>query len=152
MFGRSATIVRHIKRINEAVKAGDVHGAWASAMTTKNEALFEWACRRHGVNPNRPQLSPDPEEKPTEQTPPPMFDSGAVLDAILAQTNKMDLRMEDLMKKLDQLAVIIQSCAAGMKDTINTNADIINREQLKHTETLNGIKSNTKSRYGNQIR
>ena len=37
-------------------------------------------------------------------------------------------------------------------DDFNTNADIINREQLKHTETLNGIKSNTKSRYGNQIR
>lgn len=152
MFERSGSIVRQIKRVYEAVKAGDVEGARASAMTSKNVSLFEWACRRNGIDPNqKPETSPQ-EPQPPDKKPALEGDAELLFDAILAHTNKMELRMEDLMKKLDQLAVIIQSCAAGTKDAINRNADIINREQVKHTETLNGIKVNTKSRYGNQIR
>lgn len=144
---RAPSTVRLIKRTYDAVKAGDIETARRTS--SSYISVFEWACKRNGVDPNQKPEPSAPGPGPSQKVP---EDREAILDAILALTNKTDLRQEDLMKKLDQMAVIIQSCAAGMKDTINTNADIIHREQMKHSETLNGIKVNTKSRYGNQIR
>ena len=152
MFGRSVGIVRMIKRVYDAVKAGDMEEAKRIAMTSKNSALYEWACVKNGVDPNPQESAPATEPKHPKQDHDSPVDVDAVVDAVLAADNKAELRMDKLLAKLDQLAVIIQSCAANPKEAMNTNTDVIKREQIKHTETLNGIKVNTKSRFGNQIR
>lgn len=157
MFGRSSSIVRQIVRVYNMAKDGNVAGAWKSAIGTNNTALFGWACSRNGIDPHqamerRTQGSDEVTNRDATVAKKEIPDTEAIVDAILAQTGKMELWIEDLTKKLDQLAVIIQSCTAGLKETMNVNTDLLNRELTKHTETLNGIKSNTRFKGGNQIR
>lgn len=122
----------------------DFARAKSRAETNRAQKSLEWACNKHGYSvadldqPAQQGPTTKPQETPSAP------DMDAVIDAVLASDNKAELRMEKLFKKLDQLATIFQSLTQGVKDNMNANADIIHREQVKHTETLNGIKSNTR--------
>lgn len=149
MFNRSGSVVRLIHRVWLACKNGEIAEAKRMADSSRNVALFQWACRRNGINPDQ---TPD-EEKPKEE--PEKAVTAATIqdieDAIHVLDGKQALRLDQLLAKLDQLAVILQSCTVGIKEGINANADILNRELMKHSETLNGIKSNTRRKFDNRI-
>lgn len=53
--------------------------------------------------------------------------------------------MEMLAKKLDQIAVIIQSSVKAAMDKNNANADVAYKELQAQSENLSAIRSNTKN-------
>lgn len=146
ILSRSASVVRQIQRVYEAVKAGDIEGAKKRAMTSNNTALFFWACRKHGVDPSPPKEPerPAPDEPDTAHRGNDPTTLNDLEDAIHVASKKDDARMDDLLKKLDQLATIIQSCAADVRNAINANADIQMAELKRQSDLLGGIKMNTK--------
>lgn len=146
IIGRSASVIRQIKRVYDAAKAGDLKEARKQAMTSNNEALFAWACDRNHV-------SPEPEEPKPQPAPPPRQDNAsATLDDVENAIHVAAMKLADgiiphleaLEKKLDQLATVIQSCAVDERKTVDANTDILAAELKRQSDFLGAIKMNTK--------
>ena len=162
-YGRIAEItgigdstVRYIIRAYECVRDGKLDEIRATSNILNNVSQLKWACVANGIDPDgfirslaNQRSKPDvvPEKDNTAAC---LADIEASIDVstrlMTMEINKtLDTNFQTLFKKLDQLAVIIQSCAKNQLDKNNANADIAMKEFQKANETLNWIRSQTKN-------
>ncbi len=161
ILGVGNTTVRYTLRVYDYVKAKEFEKIKSDSALMKNVGSIEWACRENGIDSNEflgqlvnGQHQEQKEEyKKSEESKNKNADLSDIEASIDVSTRLMtmeinktlDTNFQTLFKKLDQLAVIIQSCAKNQLDKNNANADIAMKEFQKANETLNWIRSQTKN-------
>lgn len=148
-------IIRAYKRVGER----DFAAIKKDSGLMKNLGVIRWACRAHKVDENEfletlvnGEKKPEPpkEEQPKEKPETSVSDLEDAIHVasrlIIEQVNRQHHEdMEMLAKKLDQIAVIIQSSVKAAMDKNNANADIAFKELQAQSENLSAIRSNTKN-------
>lgn len=136
---QSRSLVGFVVRSAKLAKKGDIEGLRKLYHEQNQKCNVRWACDKYGID-LAPIEEPEPEKEeepilpdPDEATPIIPFDrtESATLqdieDAIHVAQKKMDLNMDarftELMKKLDKLSVIIQSCCKGIECKIESVVD-----------------------------
>jgi len=141
----------------ERAKNRDIIGIRANQHLMNNTKLMRWACKRARVDYDAlmdeargytAKKEDAPEKPPADLT--------AVEDAITVAArliqDSLVTELRALGEKIDRLNTMMQSCCNNAVKTNNANHDTLYKEVQKQTELLSWIKSNTKPRYGNQIK
>lgn len=148
-------IIRAYKRVGER----DFAAIKKDSGMMKNLGVIKWACRAHKVDENEfletlvngeKKVEPPKEEQPKEKPETSVSDLEDAIHVasrlIIEQVNRQHNEdMEMLGKKLDQIAVIIQSSVKAAMDKSNANADVAYKELQAQSENLSAIRSNTKN-------
>ena len=108
--------------------------------------IVTWGCEKFGLVLDKPA-----EEKKADTKPP--ATQTDIEDAIHVATRLMTAEITKVMmeqtelivRKLEQIATIIQSCTKSIEDKANANADIAYKEFQSQSEALSCIKANTKN-------
>ena len=150
------TTCLYIIRAYKRVKERDFAAVKRDNGLMKNLGVIKWACRANGVDEKEfLEILVNGEKEPPKEEPPEEKPEAKVSDLedaihvasrlIIEQINRQHHEdMEMLMKKLDQIAVIIQSCTKSVSDKANANADVAYKELKAQSESLCAIRSNTK--------
>lgn len=108
--------------------------------------IVTWGCEKFGLVLDKPAEEKKADTKPPA-TPTDIDDAIHVATRLLTAevTKAMQEQTELVVKKLEQIATIIQSCAKSIEDKTNANADIALQELQKQTEAISCVKANTKN-------
>ena len=164
--GVGSSTIRYMVRAVDLVRNRDFKTIRETSNFINNATLLKWACKANRVdekeffeslvNYNQPQEQP--EEKPVEKTDKKEAEKEPacytdIEDAIHVATKLMtadivkaiEAQTDSLLKKMEQIATIIQSCSKNEIEKANANADIAVQEQKRAYEALQSIRTNTKN-------
>lgn len=136
---QSRSLVGFVVRSAKLAQEGDIQGLRKLYHEQNQKCNVRWACDKYGIDISLIE-EPEPEKEeepilpePDEATPIRRLErtESATLqdieDAIHVAQKKMDLNMDarftELIKKLDKLSTIIQSCCKGIECKIESVSD-----------------------------
>ena len=155
--------VRYNLRAFDRVKAMDYDAIREDNSLMANVGAIQWACRNCGIDENKflerlvngePKEQEEPKEPETKEESHISTTASDIEDAIHVATKLMtaditsaiELQTEMIVKKLDQIAVIIQSCSKDEVEKTNCNADVVLQEVKKLAESVSFIRNQAKVR------
>lgn len=141
----SRSQVGFIKRAWKCGKEADIEGLRKLYHKQNQKCNVRFVCQKYGIDLSLIEKQPEPEKEEelvlpeSEETTPirPLDRTESatlqdIEDAIHVAQKKMDLNMDkrfdELLKKMDQIATIIQSCCKGIECKIESMSDCLDNE------------------------